>query len=140
MTKARDIMTEGAEFVSVDVTAAEAAQQMARTGVGALPVVRTDGHLAGMVTDRDLVVKVLAAGKTPDSVKVGDLADQDEVVTIGAHDSVDEAVQTMKDHKVRRLPVIDGNRLVGLISQGDIATSLSAEQVADLVVAISEAP
>ncbi len=140
MTKARDIMTEGVEFIAVDATAADAAQQMASQGVGALPVCRTDGHLAGMVTDRDLVVKVLAAGKTPNSVTVGDLADQDEVVTIGADDSVEEAVQTMKDHKVRRLPVIDGDRMVGLISQGDIATELSAEQVGDLVVAISEAP
>lgn len=140
MTKARDIMTEGVEFIAVDATAADAAQQMASQGVGALPVCRTDGHLVGMVTDRDLVVKVLAAGKTPDSVTVGDLADQDEVVTIGADDSVEEAVQTMKDHKVRRLPVIDGDRMVGLISQGDVATELSAEQVGDLVVAISEAP
>ena len=88
-----------------------------------LLVCEPDGRLRGMVTDRDIVVKVVAAGRPPVEVAVGDLADQPEVVTIGADDTVDEAIETMKRHKVRRLPVIDGHAVVGILSQGDIARS-----------------
>src|SRR5215210_6903724 len=84
-----------------------------------------DNRLKGMLTDRDIVVKVLAQGKDPASVRAGELGVGDgKTVTIGADDSVDEALRTMIDHKVRRLPVIDGHELVGIISQADIATSL----------------
>lgn len=89
-----------------------------------------------MVTDRDVVVAVVAAGKNPDQVKAGELV-QGEAVTIGADDSVDEAIRTMKDHKVRRLPVIDGRKLVGMVSQADIARACPPEKVGDLVAAIS---
>ena len=71
---------------------------------------------------------------------VRELADQPEVVTIGADDSIDEALRTMKDKKVRRLPVIDGRQVVGIISQGDLATNLPEDKVGDLVEAISAAP
>lgn len=140
MTTAREIMTPGTEHLTVNDTVADAAQRMASNDVGAIPVCRTDGHLAGMVTDRDVVVKVLAAGKDPQSTKLGDLADQAEVVTIGADDGVEEASETMKKYKVRRLPVIDGNKIVGMVSQGDLASALPQEQVGDLLAAISEAP
>jgi CBS domain-containing protein len=79
-------------------------------------------------------------GKDPASTTAGELATQGEVVTIDADDPVDEALRTMTDHKVRRLPVIDGHRLVGMVSQADIATNLDEEKVADLVEAISAAP
>jgi CBS domain-containing protein len=68
---------------------------------------------------------------------VSELATQDEVVTIGADDPIDEALRTMASHKVRRLPVIDGHELVGIVSQADIATNLDEEKVGDLVEAIS---
>jgi CBS domain-containing protein len=94
-----------------------------------------------MLTDRDIVVKVLAKGKDPSSVKAGELGVGDgKTVTIGADDSIDEALRTMIDHKVRRLPVIDGRRLVGIISQADIATNVDDKRVGDLVEAISAAP
>ena len=81
---------------------------MADQNVGAIPVCDTDGRLCGVVTDRDLAVKIVAAGRDPDSVRLSELVDANEVVTIGADDSVEEAIRTMKDHAVRRLPVIDG--------------------------------
>jgi CBS domain-containing protein len=140
MTKARDIMTEGAEHLSADDTVAEAAQRLARSDVGAVPVCNDEGRLDGIVTDRDLVVKVLAAGKDPEATRLGDIADQAEVVTIGADDDVEEALRTMAEHKVRRLPVIDGDRLVGMISQADLAVHLPPERVGELVEAISSAP
>lgn len=118
----------------------DAAKKLASNDVGAMPVCDPDGRLGGVVTDRDIVVKVLAAGQDPSSVKVSDIADQPEVVTVGADDSVEEAIQTMKDNVVRRLPVIDDRDLVGMVSQADIARNCSPEQVADLVGAISDAP
>ena len=140
MKKARDIMQSGAEYVKVDMTLADAARKMAETDVGALPICNEEGRLQGMVTDRDIVVKAIALGRDPSTVTVGELADQDEVVTIGADDSVEEALRTMKEHKVRRLPVIDGTDLVGMVSQGDIAVNLDSDKVGDLVEAISAAP
>ena len=140
MKKARDIMTPGADHIDMNATVAEAAEKMAQNDFGALPICNTEGRLQGMVTDRDIVTKVIAAGKDPRECQVSELADQDEVVTIGADDSVEEALRTMKDHKVRRLPVIDGTDLVGMVSQGDIATNYPEEKVGDLLEAISAAP
>jgi CBS domain-containing protein len=138
--KARDIMGTDVEFVSADDTVEQAARKMADLDIGALPVCNPEKRLEGMITDRDIAVKVVAAGRDPKSTKVRDLADQPEVVTIGADDSIDEALRTMKDKKVRRLPVIDGRQVVGMISQGDLAVNVSEDKVGDLVEAISAAP
>jgi CBS domain-containing protein len=140
MTKARDIMTPTAEWIDVDETVLDAARRMAQDDFGALPVCNSKGRLQGMVTDRDIVVKVLAAGKDPSATKVSEIADQPEVVTIGADDSVTEALETMKRYAVRRLPVIDGTQLVGMVSQADIAQAVSDKKAGDLVGAISSAP
>lgn len=140
MKKARDIMTGGAEFIGLDATIVDAAQKMAASDIGVLPICNGEGRLQGMLTDRDIVVKVIAAGMDPASTLVEQVAQGTEVVTIGADDSVDEALRTMKDHKVRRLPVIDGHTVIGIVSQGDIAVNLSEEKVGDLVEAISAAP
>lgn len=120
MPTARDYMTEGAEYLKGDDTAADAAKKLADLSTGAVPVCDTDGHLEGVVTDRDLVVEVIASGKSPAKTKLIDLV-HGEAVTIGADDSIQEAIATMKSHKVRRLPVIDGDKLVGMLSQADIA-------------------
>ncbi len=135
MTKARDIMTPGADYVQTTDSALDAAKKMARENVGALPI--CDGEkLKGMITDRDIVVRVLAEGKDPASVQLGDLV-QGEAVTIGADDSVEEALQTMAKYQVRRLPVIDGTDLVGMLAQADVARNLPEDKVGRLVEAIS---
>jgi CBS domain-containing protein len=139
-TKARDIMTPECKCVGENDSILDAARQLAENDVGAMPICGEDDRLKGMITDRDIVVKVLAQGKDPGSTKAGDIADQQEVVTIGADDSIDEALRTMTDHKVRRLPVIDGRECVGVISQADLATHIDEEKVGDLVEAISAAP
>ena len=115
------------------------AQRMKERDIGAMPIC-DGGRLAGMVTDRNVVVKVVAAGKDPQTTKVSDIAPREEVVTIGADDSLQEAMRTMKDHKVRRLPVIDGTEVVGIVSQGDLAIHMSDQKVGDLVETISAAP
>jgi CBS domain-containing protein len=136
---AREVMTGGAECVGENETMVEAAKKMAELDVGALPICGEDNRLKGMLTDRDIAVKVLAQDKDPGSTKAGELG-EGKPVTIGADDSVEEVLRTMKEEKVRRLPVIDGHDLVGIVSQGDLATNISEERVGDLVEAISAAP
>ena len=104
-----------------------------------MPICGEDNRLKGMLSDRDIVVKVLAQGKDPGSTKAGELG-EGKPVTIGADDSVEEALHTMAEHKVRRLPVIDGHDLIGIVSQADLAKNVDEEKVGDLVEAISAAP
>ncbi|QZY29186.1 CBS domain-containing protein [Nocardioides coralli] len=139
MTTARDVMTKGTECADVGDTVTEAARRMRELGVGALPICGDDNRLKGMITDRDIVLKCVAEGMDTTEMKVADYAG-DEVVTIGADDSIEEALATMSNAGVRRLPVIDGHDLVGMISQADIARNLPEEKVGDLVEAISSAP
>lgn len=137
MTTARDLMTPGAECVHVDETLADAAKKMRDLDVGALPICGSDNRLAGVLTDRDIVVRCVAEGKNPTDTKAGDLA-QGKPVTIGADDSVEEAMRTMSEHQIRRLPVIDGHQLVGMLAQADLARELSAEDVGGVVREVSE--
>jgi CBS domain-containing protein len=115
---ARDIMTGDAECVQETDSILDAAKALADRDVGAMPICGEDNRLKGMLTK----VSELAEGKP---------------VTIGADDSIEEALKTMSDHKVRRLPVIDGHDLIGIISQADIARNLDDEKTGDLVEAIS---
>ncbi len=135
---ARDVMSGGAECVQSSETVLDAAKKLASLDVGAMPICGEDDRLKGMITDRDIVVKVLAEGRDPAETQAGDLA-EGKPVTIGADDSVDEALRTMIDHKVRRLPVIDGHDLVGIVSQADLAKALDDANVGELVEAISAA-
>jgi len=139
MTTARDIMSGGAECAGENETLADAARKMRDLDVGALPIWGEDSRLKGVVTDRDIVVKCIASGGDTTSTKVSEVA-EGKPVTIGADDSVDEALRTMKEHGVRRLPVIDGHDLIGMVSQADVAKNLPEEKVGDLVEAISAAP
>jgi CBS domain-containing protein len=139
MTTARDIMTGDATCADVNDTLADAARKMRDLDVGALPICGEDQRLKGMITDRDIVVKCIADGGDPQSVKVGDLA-EGKPVTIGADDSVEETLHTMTEHGVRRLPVIDGHDLVGIVSQADVAKNLPEDRIGELVEAISSTP
>lgn len=137
--RARDVMTSPAKCVGETETVADAAKQLSELGVGSMPICGEDDRLKGMITDRDVVVKVVAQGRDPGSVKVSELA-EGKPVTIGADDSIEEALEVMAEHKIRRLPVIDGHDLVGIVAQADIATDLPEEKVGDLLEAISAAP
>ena len=135
---AREIMTEGCECAGENDTVADAAKKLKELGVGSMPICGEDDRLKGMITDRDIVVKVIAEGRDPSSVKVGELG-EGKPVTIGADDSVSEAIKTMTEHQIRRLPVIDGHELVGIVSQADIAKNAEEDDVGELVEAISQA-
>ena len=135
--KARDIMTGSPECIGEKDSVAEAAKLMSKLDVGSLPICGEDNRLKGMLTDRDIVVKVLAEDREPSSTTAGELG-QGKPVTIGADDSIELAIKTMAEYKVRRLPVIDGHDLIGIISQGDIANNVDEEQVGQLVDIISD--
>ncbi|MER6840211.1 CBS domain-containing protein [Streptomyces platensis] len=128
-------MTPDATCIGAKETALDATKKMTELGVGALPICGTDNKLKGMLTDRDIVVKVLGTGKAP-QVKAGDLA-QGKPVTIGADDEAETILRTMSRHKVRRLPVIDGHTLVGIVTQADVARALPDPAIGDLLEAIS---
>ena len=136
---AREVMTGGVECVGENETVLDAARKLTDLDVGSMPICGEDNRLKGMLTDRDIVTKALAQGKDPSSTRAGELG-EGKPVTIGADDSIQEALRTMARYKVRRLPVIDGHDCVGVISQADIATHLEDDKVGDLVEAISAAP
>ncbi|WP_157244952.1 CBS domain-containing protein [Nonomuraea typhae] len=136
MPTARDIMTPHAECVNSDESLAVAAEKMARLDVGALPICGPDNRLKGMLTDRDIVIKALAKGKDPKSCTAGEFA-QGKPVTIGADDDAREILRTMASHKVRRLPVIDGHDLVGMVALADVTKTMPDAPISDLLDALT---
>lgn len=137
MATARDIMTGDVACVRSSDTVLDASRTMADLSVGALPVCGEDGRLAGVITDRDIVVHVLAEGKDPRAVHTGEVTNG-ETVTVSADDPAEEILRTMSEHKVRRLPVLDGHDLVGIVTQADVARALDDPQVGELLSALSQ--
>ncbi|ADB34809.1 putative signal transduction protein with CBS domains [Kribbella flavida DSM 17836] len=137
MTTARELMTPGAECVGENETLVDAARKMRDLDVGSLPICGEDNRLKGMLTDRDIVVKCLADGGDPTQVTAGSLG-EGKPVTIGADDSIEEALRTMAEHQVRRLPVIDGHDLVGMLAQADIAREMPDKAAGSTVEDISQ--
>jgi CBS domain-containing protein len=132
----RDLMTAGPTSIASDAMAVEAARRMLSEDVGSLPVV--DGEtLVGMVTDRDLVLKVVAKDLDPNKIPVSDVCTENPV-TVGADESLDEALQRMAKEQVRRLPVVSDGQLVGILAQADVARHTNAESTGRLVEEISE--
>jgi CBS domain-containing protein len=136
-TKVREVMTGRPRAVTPDTPVSEAAQLMEAEDVGALPVL--DGEqLAGIVTDRDIVVRAVAKEKDPKGMPVREVCSR-EVATIGPDDSLSDALKIMAGAQVRRIPVVDdGNRLVGMLSQADVALEAKEKDVGELVGQISK--
>ena len=139
MTTAREVMTRGAECVKETETITEAARKMASLEVGSLPICGSDNKLKGMLTDRDIVVHVIARGKDPNTTFAAECA-HGAPVMIDADDSVEHAIEMMEQRKIRRLPVLENKQLVGIISQGDLACMAPHEEVGEMLDAISSAP
>ncbi|MDP8931455.1 MAG: CBS domain-containing protein [Actinomycetota bacterium] len=132
----REVMSTGPETVGDDETILEAARRLAEANVGALPIIGANGEVRGMLTDRDIAVRVVAQGRDPGEMKAGALA-QDDVVTVSPDDSLDEALKRMTATGVRRLPVVEGEDLVGVVSQADLARALPQEKAGALMDAVS---
>jgi CBS domain-containing protein len=131
----KDLMTSDPTTVGPETTVSEAAKQMAHEDVGPLPVVE-DGRLVGIVTDRDLVVRVLAQGRDPKSTTVREAA-SGALVTVSADDDLVKTLDLLGKHQVRRLPVVEGGRLVGIVAQADVAREVGSAWVGDVVEDIS---
>lgn len=135
MTTARDIMHAGATCVGEDETLTAAAKHMRDLGVGALPICGDDDRLHGMITDRDIVIKCLAADSDPSTTTAGELA-QGSAYYVAADASIEQMLEVMEEHQVRRLPVIENHRLVGIVSEADIARHLPEHAIVQFVKAI----
>ncbi|MGW6462230.1 CBS domain-containing protein [Streptomyces sp. NPDC055078] len=129
MTTARDIMHSGAQWIPAHETLDRAAQLMRDLNVGALPIADSEERLCGILTDRDIVVGCVAMGRDPAKVTAGDMA-KGTPRWIDAGSDVEAVLEEMQGHQIRRLPVIDNKRLVGMISEADLAQHLSDEQLA----------
>jgi CBS domain-containing protein len=127
-TLVRHAMTESPQTAKPDMTAADAAGLMRQLDVGVIPVAR-DGELIGLVTDRDLVIRVIAERKQPDEVMLEAILTK-HPVTVTPDTKVADALDTMREHKVRRLPVMKGQELVGIISLGDAAIATASDRKA----------
>ncbi len=134
-TRIREVMTPNPRVLDADDTVQEAARLMRDEDIGDVVVVDGD-RLRGIVTDRDIVIRAIADGKSAKSVKLGDVCSA-EVVTLSPDDPIDEAVRLMCEHAVRRLPVVDGGRPTGIVSMGDLAQDRDPESV---LAEVSAAP
>jgi CBS domain-containing protein/uncharacterized protein YwbE len=136
----KDIMTTDPKCCHPDDTIARAAEVMREEDVGPVPVVRdrNSKKLAGIVTDRDIAIKVVAAGRDPRSTRVDEVMSKD-VVTCHAEDDYSQALHAMARHQVRRIPVVNEDGvLLGIISQADVARRSSEEELGEVVEEISE--
>ena len=138
-TKVHEVMTDRPRCVTPETPVSEAAQLMKSDDVGSLPIL--DGEqLAGMVTDRDIVIRAIADGKDPRGMPVREVASR-ELVTVRADDDLSDALKLMASQQVRRLPVVDDdNRLVGIVAQADVAVGAKEKAVGEMVEEISKPP
>lgn len=134
--KVRDIMTSDPSTLTPQSTLGEAATLMKQEDCGSLPILE-GGKLVGIITDRDIVVRAIADGKDPKSCKVSDVMSADPV-TVSPDTSVDEAQRIMSERQVRRLPVVDDGRLVGIVVIGQIAQRDHAKDVGETLKEVSE--
>ena len=136
--KVRDIMTsEGLASASLDTTLEEIASMMKEHDVGAIPIVDEDEKLAGIITDRDIVVRAIADGQEPSSCTAEDILSE-QLQTIGQDADIEEAADLMARHKIRRLPVVEDGVIVGMLSLGDISVKAEDEQAAEVLEDISK--
>jgi CBS domain-containing protein len=129
MTTAKNIMHPGARWIPAHETLDRAAQLMRELDVGALPVADSEERLTGILTDRDIVVGCVAMGQDPAQTMAGELT-QGTPRWIDADADVTEVLREMQSHQIRRLPVIEDKRLVGMISEADLAQHLTGAQIA----------
>jgi CBS domain-containing protein len=135
MDQVKDVMTQNPTSCNPSATVVDAAKVMASEDVGSVPVVKA-GRLVGIVTDRDVVVRVLAEGRDPNSTTIGEIASSD-LETVSPDDDLDTALRKMASSKVRRLPVVEGDLLVGIVAQADVARQGDDSETGQVVEEIS---
>lgn len=136
--RVRDVMTPNPEAVGPETTLVEAAQRLKDLDVGILPVVDRDGRLVGVVTDRDIVVRAVAAGLDPGATPVRQILSQD-LGTVHPDDSVEAVLRIMRERQVRRVPVVEADgRLVGIVSQADLLVDLEGRAQGEVARTLEE--
>jgi CBS domain-containing protein len=135
-TVVREAMTTSPHAIEQTSNVVEAARLMASEDVGSLPVVES-GRLVGIVTDRDLVVRVLAGARDPETTSISEVCSENPAVA-QSDESLVDALTRMASEQVRRLPVVDGDQLVGVLAQADVARSAEFEATGRMVEKISE--
>ena len=131
----RDVMTEDPRSIGASASVVEAARLMREEHIGSLPIT-DDEQLVGMITDRDITTRVVAETADPETTSVGDVCSRD-VISAEADKDHEEALELMARHQVRRLPVVENGRLVGIVAQADIALGENEKKTGALVEAIS---
>ena len=131
----RDAMTADPRSIGASASVVEAARLMREQHIGSLPVTE-DERLVGMITDRDITTRVVAESAVPETTSVGDVYSRD-LISVGPNNDLEEALQLMARHQVRRLPVVENGRLVGIVAQADIALGENEKRTGELVEAIS---
>jgi CBS domain-containing protein len=125
--KVRDVMTRPVRTLSADSTLRDAAREMRDGDIGSVIVMMNDGSICGIVTDRDIVIRGLAQGKNLET-RLADVCSR-ELVTLSPDQTIDEAIALMRENGVRRLPVEEGGRPVGILSLGDLAIERDEKSV-----------
>jgi CBS domain-containing protein len=137
MAQVRELMTENPRTISAGDSIVDAAKLMREEDAGIAPIVDGD-RLVGVLTDRDIAIKIVAEGKDPTSTKATDIASKN-LVTIDPQQELDEALRLMAQHQVRRLPVVEEDgKLVGIVAQADVARHASSDRTGEVVEQISE--
>jgi CBS domain-containing protein len=131
MTTAREIMNAGVQCIKEDQSLLDAARMMRDLGVGSLPICGKDDRLHGIITDRDIVLRCVAEGRDPSSMRAGDMSGH--LHWVAADDDLSHVLRTMEENQIRRLPVIEEHRLVGMVSEADLARHLDESQIAEFV-------
>ncbi|WP_405159724.1 CBS domain-containing protein [Nocardia sp. NBC_01499] len=139
MTTARDIMKPGAQWISKDETVGKAARVMAELGVGSLVIADDNDRMCGIITDRDIVVKCIAQGRSPATTRAAELC-ASTPRWVAADADVEDVLDEMESHRIKRMPVIDNKRLIGMISEADLARHLDDNQLGEFVTAIYGRP
>jgi CBS domain-containing protein len=133
----RDVMTPQPQTVQRLTAVRFAAGLMEREDVGSLPVVEEDGELVGIVTDRDIALRVVGAGRDPETTQVGEILTEHPVLVF-PDESLDDALELMAKHQVRRLPVVADRQLVGVLAQADVVQEAKDKQAGQLLEQISQ--
>lgn len=136
-TMLKDLMTTDPVVLPMDASITEAAREMAKRDIGDVLVHDSDGKVCGIVTDRDVTVKIIAENKDPEASTVGEICGQGDIRTLAPDASIGDAVRLMTEEDIRRIPIVEDGKAVGVISLGDLAIN---EDGRSALADISSAP
>lgn len=132
----KEIMTTNVKTIRPEDTVKQLAEKMKENSIGSLVVVSGSGEVVGIATERDIIEDIVLTGRNPDEIKVQDIMTKD-LITINPSNTLEEAADVMVNHKIKKLPVIDGGRLVGIVTATDLIAyeNKLVEKISHLIMA-----